>query len=120
MYRSKLEEKVANVIPDWDYEGRNLEYTSYHKYVPDFHKSNYVIEVKGRFRTYSEASKYIAVRDSNPTIRFIFLFSDPAKAMPGARKRKDGTRLSMGEWALKNDFEYTTIEELGEWLSTNT
>jgi len=42
----------------------------------------------------------------------VFIFYDPAKPMPGARKRSDGTRFSMAEWAEKNDFEWYTIKNL--------
>jgi hypothetical protein len=108
-YRSGLEGRLhAGPLRKCDYESCALEYTEVKNYIPDFIYKQYIFEAKGRFRTYAEASKYIAVRKANPDYELIFVFSDPNKPMPGATKRRDGTKLSHGEWATKNGFRYFT------------
>lgn len=73
-----------------------------------------LIEVKGRFRTSTEARKYIYVRESinkeQEEKELIFLFQDAAKPMPFVRKRKDGTKQSHGDWADKNGFRYYCLK----------
>jgi len=86
-----------------------------------------LVEVKGRFRTRQEATKYIYVRQSleeetNQTGKeqeLIFLFQDAKKPMPFAGKRKDGTKQSHGEWATKNSFTYYCLKEglPASWLA---
>jgi hypothetical protein len=77
------------------------------RYGPDFQlKPNYLLEAKGRFRTMAEAYKYIWVRDSNPEITLEFVFENPDCPMPGARRRKDGTKFTHKEWAEKNGFKW--------------
>lgn len=71
-----------------------------------------LIEVKGWFRTYEESSKYIHFIKSNPQYKLVFIFAKPRYPMPGARVRKDGTKLSHGEWATKNGFEWYTLKNI--------
>lgn len=115
--RSKFEVALAKKLKGCYYEPKEYiqEYFISGTYLPDFvpkNESNILIEAKGRFRTRTESNKYIAVREKNPDITIVFVFYDPSKPMPGARKRKDGTRFSMAEWAEKNNFEYYTIKTL--------
>ena len=91
------------------YESDRFPYIVERKYVPDFVNGNAWIEVKGYFRA-GDVSKYKAIRKSNPDVRLIFVFSNPNK------KVRKGAKLSMGEWAVKNDWEYTTLNELEEYL----
>ena len=98
-----------------------IDYTIERKYQADFvHPSedNLLIEAKGRFRDNSEATKYIWFSKSNPEYRLVFIFSDSNKPMPGAKPRKtrNGTKMSHGEWAEKNGFEYYDIHNIPkEW-----
>lgn len=110
-YKSKLEERFAKLRPDLEYEALTLSYTSSHRYTPDFSARNVdptairiVYETKGRFRDSREAAKYVAVRDCNPQIKIVFVFSDGNLPMPGAQRRKDGTKRTHGEWATSNGF----------------
>lgn len=112
-YRSGLESRLhTGPLAKCDYEPMALAYVTESNYIPDFVYGKYIFEAKGRFRTYGEASKYIAVRVSNPDYELIFVFSDPAKPMPGAMPRRDGTKLSHGEWATKNGFRYFTEQTI--------
>ena len=42
----------------------------------------------------------------------VFLFSNPSAPMPGAKRRRDGTKRSHGEWASKNGFRWYSAESL--------
>lgn len=94
-----------------------------------------LVEVKGRFRTRQEATKYIYIREAlkqdkgqvSPSEQkeghvkeLVFLFQDADKPMPFAKKRKDGTKQTHGQWAEKNGFTYHCLKKgLPEkWLST--
>jgi hypothetical protein len=89
-----------------------------------------LVEVKGRFRTRQEATKYIYVRESLREATFetgkeqelVFLFQDASKTMPFAARRKDGTKQTHGEWATKNKFTHHCIKTGGlvAWLETLT
>jgi hypothetical protein len=108
-YRSGFESRLhKGPLSKCTYEPMSLTYVQEKSYIPDFVYKKYIFEAKGRFRTYAEASKYIAVKNFNPDYELIFIFSDPKKAMPGAQPRKDGSKMSHGEWAAKNGFRYFT------------
>lgn len=112
-YRSKFEENVAGKLDDaWEYEKHRFPYTTHRVYVPDFVYEDTWIEVKGYFRA-GDVAKYKAVAKSNPDKRLIFVFSNPAK------KVRKGAKLSMGEWALNNGWEYTTLSELRGYVDGN-
>jgi hypothetical protein len=73
---------------------------------------NVFVECKGRFRTRDEVNKYLLVRECNPDVVIIFIFYNPDKPMPGARARKDGTKLSHGEWATANNFPWVHKDDV--------
>ena len=124
--RSKFEEAVAEQLQlrGWRYESEKIKYKipeSEHTYTPDFSrpgdctsrdKSKTVVESKGRFRSKAEADKYIHIRDSNPNIKLVFVFQNPRVAMPGAKRRKDGTIYTMADWCERNNFDYYTLSTL--------
>ena len=98
-------------LSGFDHHTRKIPYVSSHTYEPDFIRvqgdNALLVEVKGRFRENREATKYIDVRKVLPADQeLIFIFQDAAKPMPFARKRKDGTKFTHGDWAEKNEFRY--------------
>ena len=119
--RSKFERQLARKLRGCTYEPKEhtKSYTYESTYLPDFvpkDNPNILIEAKGFFKTSQEARKYIAVRDCHPDIEIVFVFMNPNTPMPNSRKRRDGTRYSMAEWADKNGFTYYTIRTLPkEW-----
>lgn len=150
-YDSKLEYDLhANELKDWDYHPRErISYAVPSTYEPDFVTEvkwnedcrciegrcndcikTVLVEVKGRFRTRQEATKYIYVRQSLEEEAFetgkeqelVFLFQDSSKPMPFAARRKNGTKQTHGEWAKKNNFPYHCIKTGGleAWLETLT
>ncbi|MCI0527237.1 MAG: hypothetical protein L0Y56_07320, partial [Nitrospira sp.] len=62
--------------------------------------SGFLLEVKGRFRTYEDARKHLAVREYNPEVDLRFVLSNPeVKAYPGSRQ-------TLGDWLTKHGFEW--------------
>lgn len=127
-YRSKFEERAAQVLKGCPYEPRTIEYEKKEtaKYTPDFERTvassvsgvkfNYTIlyECKGRFRDRAEANKYIHIRNSlremDAYYQLVFIFQNPKVAMPGVRKRKDGTKQTVSEWADRHGFRWCTLD----------
>lgn len=100
------------------YHHGRIPYTQRRMYEPDFiYGDDILIEAKGRFRTRDEARKYVDVRNSlEGNYELVFIFANPRTAMPGARKRADGTRFTMGDWATKHGFRYFTEDTIPlEW-----
>ena len=92
---------------------KRITYTIEREYEPDFQYGKTLIEAKGRFRDRLESSKYLHIRDSLATgYRLVFVFMNHKTPMPGSKRRKDGTRLSMGEWATINKFKWYTPQTL--------
>lgn len=89
-----------------------IQYTQIKTYEPDFvfitdRGFKIYIETKGRFRDSTESRKYKDIRDGlSKNEELVFLFQNPATPMPFAKKRKDGTKLTHGEWAEKEGFRY--------------
>lgn len=109
-YRSKLEERIHKKHPYWLYEPKHLKvtYKVEHTYQVDFvqpDEQNIYYEAKGYFRS-GEARKYVEIQEQHPDIEIVFIFQNPFNKMPGARRRKDGTFLTMAEWADKHGFRY--------------
>ena len=120
-YKSDFEKRLhEGPLKETEYESATVEYKIPKKYTPDFITRDGAIwfEAKGRFREYSEVQKYIAVRETYPDQRIIFIFTDPLKkAYPQSRQRKDGSYLTMAEWAELNGFEWCTEHTIKkEWL----
>lgn len=115
-YRSWLEFRIfLGPLKNVDYEPIKVPYTvvEHKNYIPDGVMGNYLFEVKGRFRTRSEMDKYIHVRNSiSEDMEIIFILQSQNTALPGATKRKDGTRRCMEDWLKENDFRYTYESDL--------
>lgn len=121
---SKWEKKLAETLfRSATFKPDKIDYKITKTYTPDFLVKAGVrdiyVEAKGRFRDRDEARKYIFIRDEldKQDKHFVFLFYDPLKPMPFAKKRKDGTKQTHAEWAEKNNFEYYTETDFPrEWL----
>ena len=115
-YYSKWEYLLhQGVLKSWDHHTDKIPYVVQHNYEPDFIKDKVLIEAKGRFWDHAEYSKYIWIRKSLPdTMELVFLFQKPYSPMPGAKKRKDGTKRTHAEWAEANNFKWYTEETLPE------
>ena len=105
------------ILKKWDMRGDTIDYIIKRNYEPDFIRNinNKIIllESKGRFWDHAEYSKYIWIRESlSEFIELVFLFQKPTAPMPGAKKRKDGTKRSHAEWAETNNFRWYSEETL--------
>ena len=84
MFRSKLEEKVADLLfelkIDYEYESKKLCYVIQHHYSPDFILPNgRILEVKGYWDS-ADRRKIRAVIKDNPDIDLRMVFQDPFNA----------------------------------------
>lgn len=137
-YDSKLEYRLhQNALKDTQHHVPKEDRVPYfieHTYEPDFIFKHYnkmvVIECKGRFRDSTESSKYKWVRDSIKKwhvfqksdcnfIELVLIFENASTPMPFAKKRKDGTKQTHGEWATKNGFRWL-CEKRGDLESVKT
>ena len=76
-----------------------------------------LVEVKAIFQDAAEMQKYPWVRESlRGPQELVFVFEDPAKPIHFYKKRKDGTKLTVSEWAEKNGFRWFTLESFVEYL----
>lgn len=120
-YDSKFEYDLhTGPLKDCKYHGEKIPYVVSSFYEPDFSIGDYIIEAKGRFRTRAEAAKYVAVREQLIFQELIFVFYNPKTPMPGAQKRKNGTKLTHGEWAEINGFRWFTKETIKEFLDAES
>lgn len=121
-YDSWLEWDLAQVLKSCDYHSCTVNYIQEKKYHPDFvfddNGKTIYIEAKGRFREQSEARKYIDVRACLPdNCELVFVFQRPENVMPGAQRRKDGTKRTHKEWADYHGFRWYTPKTLPEeWM----
>lgn len=110
-YRSALEKRIAQKLSDdYIYEPKDISvnYETPHRYKPDFilkGMKDVLFEVKGYFRTSSEAAKYIYIKKNNPDLEIIFIFNNSfKKAHSNCRERVDGSIMTLAEWADKQEF----------------
>lgn len=124
-YDSKLEYRLhTTVLKDCQHHCTKDDLVHYaipHTYEYDFvvewEDTLYLLETKGRFRDSQEASKYKHIRDYLDNwlesrnslcnkIELILIFENASTPYPFAKKRKDGTKQTHGEWATKNKFRW--------------
>ena len=113
-FRSPLEKRLHGVLKGFKYEPCKMAYITERNYIPDFvdEERRILIEAKGFFRQ-GDDKKYLSIKKCYPKWRMIFVFSDPKKPVrKGGLPRKDGTRLSLAEWAEQNGWEWATENTL--------
>lgn len=114
-YDSKFEEDLAKgPLRGCNYHTVSIPYTIERYYEPDFTKGKFIIEAKGRFRDRNESNKYIWIKKHLPKGKeLVFVFMNHKTPMPGAKRRKKcGTKQSVGEWATKNKIRWFTPRTL--------
>jgi hypothetical protein len=116
-FKSKLEEKVWSVLkkefPTVKYEPQKFKFIQpeiERTYIPDFKtgRNNIFIEAKGKLDLETR-KKMVWFRDSNPTIRIIFLFMNPDNKIT----KRSKTTYAM--WATDNGFEWLDFRK--DWLN---
>jgi hypothetical protein len=98
-----------------------IPYSVPHTYEYDFmfiHEDRmFVCEAKGRLRDSADGRRYHFIKDALEDwklfkesgcsdIEFFFLFENSKTAFPFAKKRKDGTKLTHGEWSSKHGYRW--------------
>lgn len=106
----------TDYLSECEHHPEMISYTQTKLYEPDFIIGDFLIEAKGRFRDSEEARKYVDIRKSLVFQELVFVFYDPKTPMPRARRRKDGTKFTMAEWADKNGFRYFTCQTIADLL----
>tara|TARA_R110000772_G_scaffold116878_1_gene222071 strand:- start:301 stop:774 length:474 start_codon:yes stop_codon:yes gene_type:complete len=101
----------SGMLKDWSFHTDPVDYIIKHTYHPDFVRElegkKILLEAKGRFWDSAEYSKYVWISKALPdNYELVFLFSDPNAPMPQAKRRKDGTRRTHGEWASSKGFRW--------------
>lgn len=114
-----------SILKDWDHHVDNIKYVVEHKYEPDFvrkiGRKKILLESKGRFWDFAEYNKYVWVKKNLPkNTELVFLFANPSAPMPGAKRRKDGTKRSHAEWANANGFRWFSEDTIpDEWIDAS-
>lgn len=114
---SKLELELSKTgLCNCDWKPEPLKYQMLKTYSPDAKFGSTLIEVKGYFRNSAEAAKYLWVKEQYPDIELVFVFANPDKPIAWAKRRKDGSRMTHGEWADSKGFKYYSTKNLPkEW-----
>ena len=113
----------SGILDNWSFHTDKILYTVSHNYHPDFLRiiegKKILLEAKGRFWDYAEFSKYIWISKTLPQdTELVFLFADPSAPMPQAKRRKDGTKRSHGEWASANNFRWFSEDSIPDtWIN---
>lgn len=117
LFKSKLEAKVWEVLkktfPSVKYEPKRYKYIQPEKertYIPDFKtgRKNIYLEAKGKLDL-DTRQKMVWFRESNPSIKIIFLFQNPDNKITKRSKTTYGT------WATENGFDWLDFRK--DWLN---
>ena len=114
-YDSKFEKMLhEGPLSACRFHTESIPYTIKRMYEPDFIIGKFLIEAKGRFRDRNESNKYLWIKKVLPKGKeLVFVFMNHRTPMPGAKRRKKcGTKQSVGEWATKNEFTWYTPRTL--------
>lgn len=104
-HRSKLEDLVAILVKDYNYETEVLNYIypeTKKRYLPDFTKDHVVIEAKGRF-TAADRKKMLLVQEQFPDRAFLMVFGRAQNTL--SKKSK----TTYGDWCTKNNLSWVDI-----------
>lgn len=121
-YKNSFEKDIHQVLSKATYEDKEakVSYTTESIYNPDFTFPDIrwlLVEAKGRFIGGSkEAAKYVWVKRCHPELEIVFIFQNPDTRMPNARRRTDGSYMTMGEWAAKNGFAFFPSKRMPQEL----
>ena len=114
-YRSKLEERVAELLDalkiSYEYESTKVPYIIQHHYCPDFVLPNNVyLETKGYWDP-ADRRKILAVKKDNPDLDLRMVFQAPYNTI----SKKSKTTYAM--WCEKPDIPWTSFHNIPlEWL----
>ena len=114
-FRSKLEEKVADLLVElgvkYEYETTKVPYVIEHIYTPDFILPNgVVLECKGYWDS-DDRRKIKAVKTLNPDIDLRMVFQSPFNTI--SKKSK----TTYAKWCERHDIPWTSFHNIPlKWL----
>lgn len=119
--KGTFEERVIGKLEaqgvEYEYEPHTLQYFVERSYVPDLKIGDVYIEMKGYFRQDAQR-KMKAIKAQHPDLDIRFLFQRANSPVQGAKKRKDGSKMTCSEWADRYKFQWAEGEIIPkEWLN---
>jgi hypothetical protein len=114
-FRSKLEEKVANLLSHLDvkyeYETKTIPYVIQHNYTPDFVLPNNIyLECKGYWEP-ADRRKIKQVKKDNPNLDLRMVFQAPYNTI--SKKSK----TTYAQWCEKLDIPWASYSNIPlDWL----
>lgn len=119
--KGTFEQRVIGKLEDcgvtYEYEPHKVKYNVEREYVPDLKIGDIYIELKGYFRQDAQR-KMKAVKAQHPDMDIRFLFQKASSTLQGAKKRKDGTKMTCAEWADRYGFDWAEGETIPEeWIA---
>ena len=101
----------------FEYEPHVIPYSVERKYIPDIFVNGIYVEAKGYFRQDAQR-KMKAVKAQHSDLDIRFLFQRANSPIKGAKKRKDGSKMTCSEWADRNGFLWAEGEQIPEeWIN---
>ncbi len=119
--KQTFEQKVMSNLEakgvKFKFEPHSIPYSVTRDYIPDLLIKDVYVEVKGYFRQDAQR-KMRAVKKQHPTKDIRFLFQRAEATIQGAKKRKDGTKMTCREWADRYGFLWAEGERIPEqWIN---
>jgi hypothetical protein len=119
LVKGTFEERVIADLDErgvtYVYEPRKLAYYVERHYIPDLELGKMIVELKGYFRQDSQR-KMKAIKAQYPDLDIRFVFQKASSTIQGAKKRKDGSKMTCQEWADRNGFIWAEETIPKEWL----
>jgi hypothetical protein len=113
LHNSSLHSAIFHPLP--------IKYVTESKYNPDFYleDKNIYIEVKAILQDAHEIKKYPAIKKAMEDMgaELVFVFENPNKPIHFYKRRADGSKLTLGEWATKNGFRWFSEDNIGDLLN---
>lgn len=98
------------------YEPDKLVYSVERFYIPDLLLNDIYIELKGYFRQDAQR-KMKAVKQQHPDKDIRFVFQNANATIQGAKKRKDGSKMTCAEWADLHGFKWANGRIPKTWIT---
>ena len=111
---NKFEKRIREIAEPkgFAYEATSITYTVQRKYIPDFVRSNIVVEAKGMWPA-EDRTKLLAVRKQNPQWKIILVFQKPYN------KLNKTSKTTYAQWCIKNKFVWFDEQQFSFWFGSN-
>ena len=118
--KGTFEERVISDLTKrgvpYKYEPEKIAYTVERHYIPDLLINQMWVELKGYFRQDAQR-KMKAIKAQHPDMDIRFVFQKADSPIQGAKKRKDGSKMTCAEWADRQGFVWAEATIPEEWLN---